>query len=161
MLTLLKTYSVMIPIVNYGTLGLLDNGFLVLLPLFCSSPIEIGGLGFSPSIIGTFLAIFGIVYGSLQALFGAKLIEWLGVKKTFRCGVLSFYPMILLFPIMSAVVTIQGKVGPIIWILLFMQLIFFVLMDLSYCAYVHCPERSTISPSLYSCHLHICHESDT
>ena len=159
MLNLLQTYSVMIPIVNYGTLGLLENGFLVLMPLFCSSPIEIGGLGLPPSIIGTFLAIFGILDGGVQILFGAKLIEWLGVNKIFRCGVLSFYPMILLFPIMSAVVTAQGKVGPMIWVLLFMQLISFVLMDLANCAYIHCQDRSTISLLSYSCHLCVCHES--
>ena len=137
----------------------MENGFLVLVPLFCSSPIEIGGLGFPPSVIGTFLAIFGIVDGGVQALFGAKLIEWFGVKKTFCYTVLSFYPMILLFPIMSAVVIAQGKVGPIIWILLFMQLIFFVLMDLAYRAYIHCQGRSMISLLSYSCHLYICHES--
>ena len=42
---LLNTYSVMVPIVNYGVLVLLTIGLLVLLPLFYSSSIEIGGLG--------------------------------------------------------------------------------------------------------------------
>jgi len=132
MLTLLKDYSVMIPIVNYGTLGLIDIGFLVLLPLFYSSPIEIGGLGFPPTIIGSFLAIFGIVDGLVQALVTAKLVEWFGARKVFCQSVLWFYPLILLFPIMSAVVTAQGKVGPIIWILLVVQLIFLVLVDISF-----------------------------
>ncbi|KAF8553972.1 MFS general substrate transporter [Imleria badia] len=132
MLTLMKTYSVIIPITNYGTLGLLHIGFLVLLPLFCSSPLEIGGLGLPPPIIGTFLAIFGIANGTVQALFGAKLIGWLGAKKAFCCAVFCFYPLILLFPIMSAVVTAQGKVGPIIWILLVMQLICMVLLEVAF-----------------------------
>ncbi|KAF8135017.1 MFS general substrate transporter [Boletus edulis] len=118
MLTLLKSYSVMIPIANYGTLALVEIGFLVLLPLFYSSPIEIGGLGFPPPIIGTFLAIFGIVDGIVQALVAAKLVELIGAKRVFCWAVLWFYPLILLFPIMSAFVTAQGGVGPIIWILL-------------------------------------------
>ncbi|KAF8442386.1 MFS general substrate transporter [Boletus edulis BED1] len=132
MLTLLKSYSVMIPIANYGTLALVEIGFLVLLPLFYSSPIEIGGLGFPPPIIGTFLAIFGIVDGIVQALVAAKLVELIGAKRVFCWAVLWFYPLILLFPIMSAFVTAQGGVGPIIWILLVLQLLFMVLMDLSY-----------------------------
>ncbi|KAI9566764.1 MFS general substrate transporter [Boletus coccyginus] len=132
MLTLLKTYSVMLPIANYGALGLVEIGVLVLLPLFYSSPIEIGGLGLSPSIIGIFLAIFGIVDGSIQALFAAKIIEWIGAKRVFCWAVLCFYPLVLLFPIMSAVVIAQEKVGPIIWTLLVVQLVFLVLMDVSY-----------------------------
>jgi MFS family permease len=134
MLTLLKTYSVMIPIANYGTLGLVQIGIFVLLPLFYSSPIEIGGLGLPPSIIGAFLAIYGIVDGSVQALFAARIIERIGAKTMFCSVVLSFYPLILLFPIMSAVVIAQAKVGPMIWALLAVQLIFLVLMDLAYTA---------------------------
>lgn len=148
----------MIPIANYGTLGLVEMGFIVLLPLFYSSPIAIGGLGFSPSVIGTFSAIFGIVDGVVQVLFAAKLIEWVGAKRVFCGAVLWFYPLILLFPIMSAVVTAQGKVGPIIWILLVLQLVFMVIMDLSYSAFIQFLGKSTISP-LCSCHLYICHES--
>jgi hypothetical protein len=136
MSTLLKTPSVMIPIANYGTLGLLDIGLPILMPLFYSSPIEIGGLGFSPSVIGTFLATFGIVDGIVQALFTEKFIKWFGAKKVFCWAVLCFYPMILLFPVMSAVAIAQGKVGPIIWMLLVVQLIFMVLVDLSFGVYV-------------------------
>ncbi|KAF8442388.1 major facilitator superfamily domain-containing protein [Boletus edulis BED1] len=132
MSTILKTYSVMLPIINYGLLGLIDIGIFVLLPLFCSSPIEIGGLGLPPPIIGTFLAVFGIVDGSVQALFCATLIEWLGAKTLFSWAILFFYPAILLFPIMSAVVIAQGTVGPTIGILLVMQLISLVLMDLAF-----------------------------
>ena len=136
MLTLLKMYFVMIPIANYGALGLVEIGLFVLLPLFYSSPIEIGGLEVPPPIIGTFLAIFGIVDGTVQALFAAKIIERIGAKTVFCSAVLCFYPLIIIFPIMSAVVMAQGRVGPIIWVLLVVQLIFMVLMDLAYRAYV-------------------------
>jgi len=134
MLTLLKMYSVMIPVANYGMLGLVDISLSVLLPLFYSSPIEIGGLGLPPPIIGTFLAIYGLVTGIIQGLFAAKLVERIGAKKMFCLAVFCFYPPILLFPIMSAVVIAQGKVGPIIWALLVVQVIFMILMDLSYTA---------------------------
>ncbi|KAF9237650.1 major facilitator superfamily domain-containing protein [Melanogaster broomeanus] len=130
--TLMKTYSVMIPIANYGMLALVEIGFLVLLPLFYSAPIEIGGLGFSPYIIGTFLAAYGIVDGVVQVLFVARLVDRFGAKNLFCSAVLFFYPLTVLFPIMSAVVTAQGKVGPITWTLVVLQLIFMVLKDMSY-----------------------------
>ena len=135
----MRTYSVMIPVANYGLLALVEIGFLVLLPLFYSSPIEIGGLGLPPSTIGTYLAIFGIVDGTVQALFSARLIEWIGPKRLFCLAILWFYPLILTFPIMTAVVTAQQRVGPIIWVLLVLQLVFMVLMDLSYCAFHQLP----------------------
>lgn len=122
----------MIPIANYGTLALVEIDLLVLLPLFYSSPLEIGSLGLSPSVIGTFLAALGIVDGLVQGLFAAKIIAFFGARKVFCNTVLWFYPLVLIFPIMSAVVAAQGKVGPIIWILIIVQLIFMVLMDLSY-----------------------------
>ena len=135
MLTLMRMYSVMIPIANYGTLALVEISLLVLLPLFYSSPIEIGGLGFPPSIIGTCLAISGTANGFVQVLFAPRIIERVGPKRLFCWAILWFYPLILIFPIMSIVVTAQGKVGPVIWILLVLQLVFFVLMELSYSAF--------------------------
>ena len=137
----------MIPIVNYGILEqVLTIGLLGLLPLFYSSPIEIGGLGFPPATIGTFLAMFGIVDGMAQAFLGAKLIERFGPKKVFRSVVLFFYPLILFFPIISAVVTAHGKVGPVVFVLLAIQLIFRVAMDLAFRVYVQSLERLMISP---------------
>ncbi|KAG9315284.1 MFS general substrate transporter [Chiua virens] len=133
MLKLLQMSSVMMPIANFGALALIDIGFFVLLPLFYSSPIEIGGLGLPPSIIGTALAIFGVVDGGVQAFFAPKVIERFGARKVFCWAVYWFYSLIL-FPIMSAVVTVQGQVGPVIWILLVLQLISMVLMNLCYTA---------------------------
>ncbi|KAG9315287.1 MFS general substrate transporter [Chiua virens] len=133
MLTLLKTPSVIIPVANYGTLALAEISFYALLPLVYSAPIEIGGLGFPPSIIGIVLATFGILNGIVQALFTSKLVERFGAKNVFCWAVLAFYPLILLFPIISAVVATQGGgVGPIVWILIVLQLVFLVLMDIAF-----------------------------
>ncbi|KAH7884692.1 MFS general substrate transporter [Phlebopus sp. FC_14] len=132
LLTLMTTYSVMIPIANYGTLALIEIAFLALLPLFYATPIEFGGLGFPPSIIGTWMAAFGILDGVIQALFVAKIVDRIGAKNLFCWAVLCFYPLITIFPLMSAFVKIRGEVGPVIWVLLALQLIFMVLMDMSY-----------------------------
>lgn len=80
MSTLLKTYIVMIPIANYGMASFVETSFYLLLPLFYSSLIEMGSLGLPPSTIGTFMAIYGMLNGGVQALFAAKLIEWVGAK---------------------------------------------------------------------------------
>jgi len=132
MLTLLRTSSVMIAITNNITLALVEINFFILLPLFYASPLQIGGLGFSPSIIGTILATLGIMNVLVQGLLTAKIIAWIGARRMFRCSVLSFYLLILLFPIMSVVVTTQGKVGPVAWTLIVIQLIFMVLVEISY-----------------------------
>ena len=55
--TLMRTYSVMLPIATYGALTLVDIGFVALLPLFYATPIEIGRLGLPPPVIGTCLAL--------------------------------------------------------------------------------------------------------
>lgn len=134
-MTLLTMPSVMIPIANFGTLALVELSIFIFLPLFYASPIEIGGLGFPPPVIGTYMGIFGVANGISQALFAARIINWIGPKKLFCSAVLWFYPLILMFPLMSAVVTAQGKVGPITWVLILVQIVFMVLMELSYSAF--------------------------
>ncbi|KAG2153184.1 major facilitator superfamily domain-containing protein [Suillus clintonianus] len=79
----LLTPTVVIPIANYAMLAFLDISFRVLLPLFFSTPTYLGGLGFSPSSIGSWLALFGIVDGVFQALFFAKIVDWLSAKRLF------------------------------------------------------------------------------
>lgn len=52
------TRPVIVAVANYGALSLLDIAFSALLPLFYASPVEAGGLGFSPSKIGLILGCF-------------------------------------------------------------------------------------------------------
>ena len=136
MLTLLTTYSVMIPVINNGVMTLMDTSFGILLPLFYQSSIGVGGLGLPPHIIGSFSAVSSIVESCVQALFAPKLVARFGAKRVLCWTVLWMYPMILLSLIMSAVATAHGRVGPMIWILLVTQLMCQVIMDLSFSAYV-------------------------
>ena len=136
MLTLLTTYSVMIPVINNGVMSLMGTSFNILLPLFYQSSIGVGGLGLPPHIVGSFWAASSIVESCVQALFAPKLVARFGAKRVLCWAVLWMYPMILLSPIMSAVATGQGRAGPMIWILLVTQLMCQVIMDLSFSAYV-------------------------
>ncbi|KAI5981489.1 major facilitator superfamily domain-containing protein [Pisolithus marmoratus] len=130
--TLLKTYSVMIPIANYGVLALVDIGFFALVPLFYATPVEIGGLGLSPFAIGVCMMAYGIGNGLFQMLFTTRAIDYFGEKKVFCSAVLAFFPIIATFPIMNWVIQVQKEVGPTIWALIFVQLLSWAVVDMSY-----------------------------
>ncbi|KAG2039615.1 major facilitator superfamily domain-containing protein [Suillus americanus] len=79
----LLTPTIVVPIANYAMLAFLDVSFRALLPLFLSTPTYLGGLGFAPSSIGSWLAFFGIIDGVFQAVFFAKIVDRLGPKRLF------------------------------------------------------------------------------
>ncbi|KAG1746535.1 major facilitator superfamily domain-containing protein [Suillus paluster] len=84
----LLTPTIVIPIANYSMLSLLDLSLRTVMPLFFSTPMYLGGLGLTPSSIGSWMALFGLVEGVFQVLFFAKIIDWLGPKRLFlRVGV--------------------------------------------------------------------------
>ncbi|KAG1852064.1 MFS general substrate transporter, partial [Suillus tomentosus] len=106
----LLTPSVVIPIANYTLLALLDISFIVLLPLLLSTPTHLGGLGFDPTTIGSWMAVFGITNGIFQALFFARIVDWIGPKCLFCVSVSCYAPLMAMFPIMSWIVHVRGEV---------------------------------------------------
>ncbi|KAG2057778.1 MFS general substrate transporter [Suillus hirtellus] len=106
----LLTPSVVIPIVNYALLALLDISFRALVPLLFSTPTHLGGLGFNPATIGSWLALFGITSGIFQALFFARIVDWIGPKRVFCVSVSCYVPLMVMFPIMSWIVRAGGEV---------------------------------------------------
>src|SRR6267154_4431994 len=60
--------SVLIPVANYACIAILEISMYAILPLFYSTPIELGGLGFDPVTIGLWMGTFGIVNGVLQTM---------------------------------------------------------------------------------------------
>ncbi|KAH7920401.1 MFS transporter [Leucogyrophana mollusca] len=123
--------SILIPVINYGVLATFEIAMLALLPLFYSTPIEFGGLGFSPSTIGMTMAIFGLINGPLQALSFAPLVDRFGVKAVFCVGVASYIPIFGLFPVISLVAKLGG-IGPFVWVLLVSQLVLAVFQDMAF-----------------------------
>jgi MFS family permease len=86
----LLTPTVFVPIMNYAMVAFLDVSFRALLRLFLSSPTSLGGLGFTPSSIGSWLAFSGIADGVFQRLFFAKIVDRLGPKRLFCISVSYF-----------------------------------------------------------------------
>ncbi len=65
-------------VANYGALSLLDIAWAALLPLFYATPVEDGGMGFSPSTIGLILGLLGLLNGAIQGMFSARAQRRLG-----------------------------------------------------------------------------------
>ncbi|KAJ8595483.1 MFS general substrate transporter, partial [Rhizopogon salebrosus TDB-379] len=128
----LLTPTIVIPIANYAMLAFLDIALLALLPLFFSTPTYLGGLGFSPSSIGSWLALFGVVDGLIQALFLARIVDWIGPKRLFCFSVSCFAPIMAIFPIMSWIVHASGAGDHAITFALLAQLVLIVVWDMAF-----------------------------
>jgi hypothetical protein len=70
--------------------AILDICFLALQPLFCSTAIELGGLGFDTATIGAFLATYGIMVGIVQIFFFARTVRRFGPRAIIVTGQLLF-----------------------------------------------------------------------
>ncbi|EIW79418.1 MFS general substrate transporter [Coniophora puteana RWD-64-598 SS2] len=142
--------SILIPVGNYGLLAFTEIAYLALQPLFYSTPTELGGLGFSPAIIGLWLGLFGLFDGLTQALFFAPIVNRVGAKWMFNLSNTFFIPIIALFPIMSWYVTRWG-VDTFIWACLALQLIFQIIMDMAFgCIVMHTTAAAPSKRSLGS-----------
>ncbi|KAG1852057.1 major facilitator superfamily domain-containing protein [Suillus tomentosus] len=119
----LLTPTVVIPIANYTVFAFLDISRRALVPLFFSTPTYLGGLGFDPSSIGSWLALFGIMDGVLQALIFAKLVDRLGPKRLFSVSVSSYALLMVVLPIMSWLVRARGGVDHAVTFALLCQLV--------------------------------------
>ncbi|KAG2034001.1 major facilitator superfamily domain-containing protein [Suillus americanus] len=128
----LLTPTVVVPIANYAMLASLDVSFGALLPLFLSTPTYLGGLGFTPSSIGSWLAFFGIVDGVFQALFFAKIVDRLGPKRLFCMSVSCFPLAMAMFPIMSWLVSARGEVDHAVTFTLLCQLVLMIICGMAF-----------------------------
>ncbi|KAG1788134.1 major facilitator superfamily domain-containing protein [Suillus plorans] len=128
----LLTPTIVIPIASYAMLSFLDVSFRALMPLFLSTPTHLGGMGLTPSSIGLWLAFSGIVDGLFQALFLAKIVDWVGPKHLFCVSVSCFTPLMVAFPMMSWLVHTRGMVDHAIMYALLGQLILTVTWDMAF-----------------------------
>jgi len=142
--------SILIPIANNGLLAVVEAGYTALLPLFYSSPPSIGGLGFSPAVIGTLLGCFGIIDGIAQILFFAPIVYRLGPTPTFKLAVSFCFPIFALFPIISWYVARWG-VDRVVWGCLVLQLLLQIIKDMAYgCVMMHITSSAPSKRSLGS-----------
>ena len=118
-------------IANYGVLSLFEVAFYSLQPLFYSTAIEYGGLGFSPMRIGLLMACFGIFSGLVQAIFFASLVGRLGPKTLFRLGHMCLIPLFIFFPIIHWIAQ-QWGINWLVWVTLVFQFALAIVMDMAF-----------------------------
>ncbi|KAJ7595444.1 member of major facilitator superfamily multidrug-resistance, DHA1 sub-family [Mycena floridula] len=116
---------------NYACASLLDIAYRAIQPLFLSTPIELGGLGMTPSQIGKILAFYGLVNGVTQACFFARIYDRLGPKNTFIFGISAAIPTFALFPVLSYLGKTQG-VGPLVVAVIIVQTLLAMCLTFSY-----------------------------
>ena len=105
--------------------------FRAVQPVFLSTPINLGGLGLSPSSIGTLLSAQGILNGLFQAFFFARIHDRWGSKKTFIAGISSVIPAFIMFPVANALARTQGY-SIAVWVAIALQIVLGNLLGLSY-----------------------------
>jgi hypothetical protein len=119
----LFTYEVVVSSVNYALLSLMEISFRTTYPIFLSTPIDDGGLGLSPRVIGKIMSIFGIFIGIFQICFFARIDKRWGTKKMFMGGLASSLPVFALFPIISSLARRQGYTLAV-WVAMGLQIMF-------------------------------------
>ncbi|KAG0699250.1 major facilitator superfamily domain-containing protein [Suillus ampliporus] len=123
--------SVLIPIANYGCVATLEIALCALQPLFYSTPIELGGLGFDPVTIGFWMGAFGIVNGVLQTMIFAPLVNKFGLKAVFQFCEACFIPIFALFPITN-IIARQYGINWLVWLSLTCSLTLAIFMDMTF-----------------------------
>ncbi|KAJ7056706.1 major facilitator superfamily domain-containing protein [Mycena amicta] len=128
----LITFPVFISVSNYVTLGFLNTTLAALIPLFLTMPIAVGGLGLDPPRIGLILSIYGLATGTFNLLFFARLVRWLGEKRTFVIGLSTTLVVFLLFPVMNILARANDGLWWGIYALIACVLLLGAIMDFSF-----------------------------
>jgi MFS family permease len=76
-----------------------DISFRTLQPLFLATPIELGGLGLDPPVIGTILSFFGLLQGAFNLFFFSRLVDYFGAKRVYLVAITAAVPCFSLFPV--------------------------------------------------------------
>ncbi|KAF8630250.1 hypothetical protein AX15_003027 [Amanita polypyramis BW_CC] len=144
----LLTYPVILTVSNYVALAFIEIMFVVLVPLFMAMPVEVGGLGCGPMVIGYVLGTVGAYVGLFQWFFCARLVRRFGERRIFITGLLTFALNFVLFPLISIVARRTG-VTWVVWSLLAVSLSLFPIMEMCFsCIFIYVTASSPNESSL-------------
>ena len=129
---------------NLVSLSFLDMSHFVLLPLFYSTSIPLGGLGLDPLRIGIVLGSFGFVNAFVQAKFLGPLIRKFGARKMYIMCFPGLLAGITLYPIMRHFAQLYGRVNYVVIICIIVQRSFQVFTFASYGTFLY--SRPLIRP---------------
>ena len=117
---------------NYAALSFLDMGHYVLLPLFYSTSITLGGLGLDPFTIGITFGTSGFINAVIQAKLLGPLIRKYGARKIYIVTVPSLFVCFTLYPILRFLVQLSGRVDGFVIACMMIQIGFYMCI---YCTY--------------------------
>jgi hypothetical protein len=113
-------------------ISLIDITYACIMPLFCSTPTSLGGLGFSPAAIGIFFSIYGVLNGLFQVFCFAAVTNRYGAKRVLVVCVITGFPIIALFPLMSIWTKHYGYVTPAVYAMILLQTALFIVYSMSF-----------------------------
>ncbi|KAF8731569.1 hypothetical protein AX14_004679 [Amanita brunnescens Koide BX004] len=106
--------TVIIAATNLAATSMLEKFFWGTEALFLSTPVDNGGLGFSPSAIGTFSSFSSILIGASQLFVFPFLNDKWGSRCVVILGVSASIPRFILWPVMNWIARRDGRSG-LLW----------------------------------------------
>ena len=104
----------------------------VLLPLFYSTSIPLGGLGLNPFIIGITFGTFGCINAVIQAKLLGPLIRRYGARKMYIVSCPCLFVCFTLYPVMRFLTQLSGRVDGFVIACMIIQMSFYMCI---YCTY--------------------------
>ena len=98
-LTALLTRPVLITMVNYAMLSFRDISAMTLIPLTWSTPVELGGLSFSPASIGLWMSVSGCIDGIFQFAVFPRVVDHFGLRRVFVSSIATAAVIFAMFPL--------------------------------------------------------------
>jgi len=126
------TRGLLFTYLNFAALSFLDMGYFVLLPLFYSTSIPLGGLGLDPFRIGITFGTFGCINAVIQAKLLGPLIRRYGARKMYIVSCPSLFVCFTLYPVMRFLSQLSGRVDRFVIVCMMIQMVFYMCI---YCAY--------------------------
>ena len=123
---------VLITIINYGFLGFCELSATALTPLMWSTPLEHGGLGFTPYTIGLTMAVYGIFSMLFQALAVGTVVRCFGPRKVFIGGIATFIAILFCFPLEGYLARCTGHADWRVWTVIIVHLVLYAMSTASY-----------------------------
>ena len=97
-LTALLTRPVFITMINYAMLSFLEMSAMTLIPLIWSTPVELGGLNFSPASIGLWMSVAGCTEGIFQFSVFPRIVGHFGIRRVFISSIAVAAVIFAMFP---------------------------------------------------------------
>lgn len=129
------THGLILIYMNYAALSFLDMGHAVLLPLFYSTSISLGGLGLDPFRIGVAFGTIGFVNAVIQANLLGPLIRKFGARKIYILSFPGLFACFTLYPVMRYFTQLSGRLDGFVVTCMVIQLSFNVCTAAAYGMY--------------------------